>query len=567
MLPDFNMPAAPIPKNDADRLADLSYYRILDTPSEASFDQLTRLAGYICQTPVSLISLVDKHRQWFKSVCGLDINQTPRQQAFCGYTVLGKVPFIVEDATADERVKDNPLVLGNPKIRFYAGIPLVTPRGHNLGSLCVIDFVPRKLNQHQIDGLKTLASQVMYLLEARLFSEKITHYTSVLEEAHFQALEANQAKSQFLAMISHDIRTPLHGIIGALDLLSDTQLSLEQQQYVDTANTSAQILQAIISDVLDFSKIEANKLTLKPTPTSLSNLCTIIEEVLQDEIFQKQLQFSIDVDPSIPERLLIDKNRLSQILLNLCSNAVKFTPRYGLINLRCSLQHMASDVVTVKICVSDTGIGIANDQQQDIFSPFVQASNHNRQEHGGTGLGLAISSRLLELMKSKLHLKSELGEGSIFSFTLTCPIIQAAAIQVLPDNPLKDVRLRLRRSIRVLVAEDNPINQKLLEHLLQKNGCIVSLTNNGKEACKQFLEHSFDLVLMDLEMPIMGGEEAAQEIFKYCQKQQIQVPVLMVTAHAISETQERLIAQGIDGYLTKPIRAQELLGAIAQVLA
>ena len=167
-------------------------------------------------------------------------------------------------------------------------------------------------------------------------------------------------------MISHDIRTPLHGIIGALDLLADSQLSAQQKQYVDTANTSAQILQAIISDVLDFSKIEANKLTLNPTPTSLINLCTTTEQVLQDEIGQKQLQFSIDVAPSIPERLLIDKNRLSQILLNLCSNAVKFTPVSGVIKLSCSLEQMTSDTVTVKICVSDTGIGIATDQQQDI---------------------------------------------------------------------------------------------------------------------------------------------------------------------------------------------------------
>lgn len=566
MLPDFNMPAAPIPQNDPDRLADLDYYRILDTPSEASFDELTRLAAYICQAPVGLISLVDKHRQWFKSICGLEISETPRNHAFCGYTILDKEPFIVEDAETDKRVKDNALVLGDPKIRFYAGIPLISPRGYNLGSLCVIDFVPKKLSQEQVDGLKTLASQVMHLLEARLFSTKITYYTNVLEDAHFQALEANQAKSQFLAMISHDIRTPLHGIISALDLLSDSELSSQQQQYVATANTSAQILQAIISDVLDFSKIEANKLTLNPTPTSLINLCKTIQQILQDEITQKQLQFSIDFAPSVPERLLIDKDRLSQILLNLCSNAVKFTPSGGKVVLSCSLQQMSANMVTLTICVSDTGIGIANDQQQAIFSPFVQASNHNRQEHGGTGLGLAISSRLLELMKSKLHLQSTLGEGSSFSFTLSCPIVQVTPIKLPTKDPLKAVRLRLNRSVRVLVAEDNPINQKLLQHLLQKNGCIVNLANNGAEACEQFVENSFDIVLMDLEMPVMSGEDAAQEIFDYCQEHKKQVPIIMITAHAIAETQERLMAKGINGYLTKPIRAQELLGEIAQAL-
>lgn len=565
-LPDISMPAAPIPENDDDRLADLHYYRILDTPPEESFNELTRLAAYLCQTPVSLISLVDKHRQWAKAACGFEASETPRQQAFCSYTVLGNIPFIVEDATIDARVKDNPFVQTEPKIRFYAGIPLISPRGYSIGSLCVIDFVPKTLNKNQIDGLKTLASQVMYLLESRLFSEKITHYTTVLEDAHFQALEANQAKSQFLAMISHDIRTPLHGIIGALDLLSDSGLSRQQQQYVTTANISAQILQAIISDVLDFSKIEANKLTLNPTATSLSKLCKTTERVLQDEIKQKQLKFSIDFDPAIPERLSIDKNRLSQVLLNLCSNAVKFTPINGSINLSCRRQQLEGDTVTVKICVSDTGIGIASDQQQEIFSPFVQANNHDHQEHGGTGLGLAISSRLLELMKSKLHLNSVLGEGSAFYFTLSCPVVQATAVKPLPKDPLQNIRLHLQRPIHVLVAEDNPISQKLLEHLLQKNGCLVKLTNNGQEACKTFLEHSFDLVLLDLEMPVMNGEKAAQEIFGYCQKQQRQVPIIMLTAHAIAETRERLISTGIDGYLTKPIRAQDLLVAIAQAL-
>ncbi|ESA36977.1 ghkl domain protein [Leptolyngbya sp. Heron Island J] len=560
------MPAAPIPENDADRLAELHYYRILDTPAEASFDELTRLAAYICQSPVGLISLVDKHRQWFKSVCGLDISETPRQQAFCGYTILDNAPFVVEDASIDARVNDNPLVLSDPKIRFYAGIPLVSPRGHALGSLCVIDFVPKKLNQSQIDGLKTLASQVMQLLEARLFSEKITHYTNVLEDAHFQALKANQAKSQFLAMISHDIRTPLHGIVTALDLLSDSQLSSQQQNYVATANISAQILQAIISDVLDFSKIEANKLTLNPTSTSLLELCATIKQILQEEISQKQLKFAIDFDPAIPERLSIDKNRLSQILLNLCSNAVKFTPIQGSINLSCHLQHMDADSVSVKVCVTDTGIGIAPDQQQDIFSPFVQADNHNYQEHDGTGLGLAISSRLLELMHSKLHLKSTLGEGSAFHFDLSCPIVNEAPDHAPAQNPLEAIQQHLNRAIRVLVAEDNPVNQKLLHHLLQKNGCIVSLARNGKEACQRFLEHSFDVVLMDLEMPVMAGEEAAQEIFDYCQQQQRQVPIIIITAHAIAETQERIMAKGINGYLTKPIRAKDLLGAIAQVL-
>ncbi|MEM9980350.1 MAG: histidine kinase dimerization/phospho-acceptor domain-containing protein, partial [Cyanobacteria bacterium P01_D01_bin.2] len=236
------MPAAPLPENETDRLADLRNYRILNTPAEDSYDHLTQLAAYLCQTPVALISLVDEHRQWFKSICGLTISETSRKQAFCGYTILDNVPLIIEDATTDSRVSDNLLVQSEPKIRFYAGIPLTSPQGYNLGSLCVIDFVPKRLHPKQIDGLKTLAFQVVHLLEAKLFSEKVAHYTQALEKAHAEALQANQAKSQFLAMVSHDIRTPLYGIVGTLDLLADSSLSAQQQQYVATANTSAQML-------------------------------------------------------------------------------------------------------------------------------------------------------------------------------------------------------------------------------------------------------------------------------------------------------------------------------------
>ena len=559
------MPAAPIPENDIDRLAELRRYAILDTPPEDSFDDLTRLAAYICQTPVSLVSFVDERRQWFKSNCGLDTSETPREYAFCGYTILDQTPFLIEDATVDARVKDNPLVQAEPKIRFYAGIPLTSPHGHNLGSLCVIDFVPRRLTQSQIDGLKTLAAQVVRLLETRLFSEKITHYTHALEKAHDQALHANQAKSQFLATISHDIRTPLHGIVGALELLADSQLSSQQQQYLTIADISAQILQSIISDVLDFSKIEANKLTLNPTPTSLADLCGALEQVLRDAIAQKQLQFSIDIDPSIPKTLLLDKNRLRQVLLNLCSNAIKFTPSNGSITLSARLLQQTSSTATVKICVSDTGIGVASDQQQKIFLPFVQATANTSQEYGGAGLGLAISSRLLKLMGSQLHLQSSLGKGAAFDFSLTCSIAERPPAQPPTISPALDT-LRAGNPIRILVAEDNPINQKIVQQLLEKNGCVVSLANNGQEACQQFLAHSFDLVLMDLEMPIMAGEEASKVIIQYCQQQQKRVPIIALTAHAFADTRERLLAIGINNYLTKPIRAQALLNAIATAL-
>ncbi|NEP20464.1 MAG: GAF domain-containing protein, partial [Leptolyngbya sp. SIO4C1] len=167
------MPVAPFPANETFRLAELQRYAVLDTAAETAFDELAELAAHICQAPVSLVSLIDEHRQWFKSRYGLALTETPRDRAFCGYTILGDRPFIIEDATADARVSDNPLVIDDPHIRFYAGVPLTSPRGYNLGSLCIIDFVPRTLDSAQLKGLKTLAHQVMLLLEARLYAERI----------------------------------------------------------------------------------------------------------------------------------------------------------------------------------------------------------------------------------------------------------------------------------------------------------------------------------------------------------------------------------------------------------
>ncbi|NEP20344.1 MAG: response regulator, partial [Leptolyngbya sp. SIO4C1] len=420
------------------------------------------------------------------------------------------------------------------------------------GSLCIIDFVPRTLDSAQLKGLKTLAHQVMLLLEARLYAERIVHYTKALETAHQQALQASQAKSQFLATISHDIRTPLHGLIGTLELLADSPLTPQQQDYVTTADMTAQVLKSIISDVLDFAKIEADKLELTLVPTSLTQLFTELERILQDAIAQKQLTATITVDPQIPDRLLIDINRLRQVLLNLWSNAIKFTPNGGSIQLSATLQRRIQDSVGVEIRVSDTGIGIATEQQQQIFLPFVQGNA--KTDYEGTGLGLAISSRLLKLMGAQLQLQSKLDQGSSFYFGLDCAVAQ-------PPKSLPRPPRAVERSVCILVAEDNPVNQKIIQHLLEKQGYDVHLVNNGKEAVEAFLAHPFDLILMDLEMPVMTGEEAIRAI-----RQHSQVPIIALTAHAFTDARRRLLANGATDYLTKPLRSQTLFEAIAIAL-
>ncbi|NER79642.1 MAG: response regulator [Leptolyngbya sp. SIO1D8] len=551
------MPAAPIPEEESDRIADLLRYDILDTAAEKSFDDLTQIASYICQAPVSLISLVDTYRQWFKSKVGLEASETPRDLAFCGYTILDDELFIVRDATTDERVKDNQLVLDDPKIRFYAGYPLVSPRGFRLGSLCVIDFIPRDLSASQLASLKALANQVILLLEAQLNEKLIADYTESLKLSKQQAEQANRAKSLFLATISHEIRTPLNGVIGMLQLLSESALAIQESELIQTAKASASTLLSIVNDVLDFSKIESGKTELNLQAANLASVLEDIRLVLLSKATEKQLQFECIYDPEIPEFLVIDADRIRQVLLNLCSNAIKFTPPQGTVTITLKLDSLTETTAGIEVLVTDTGMGIPVEQQQHILEPFAQASPETAMQHGGTGLGLAITNRLLKLMGTQLSVDSSPNQGTCFSFTLECPIanrpLQASQVAE-PNQPL-----------RILVAEDHPINQKVIVAVLQRRGHDVTVVGNGLEAVQQYQTAPFDLILLDLQMPVMGGEAAALEIRQLAETSGHDVPIVALTAHAFTEFKERVMSC-MDGYLSKPISLEDLDNVIASVV-
>ncbi|MBE7380257.1 MAG: response regulator [Leptolyngbya sp. SIO1E4] len=549
------MPAAPFPSNESDRIAELLRYDILDTAAEDSFDGLTKIASYICQVPVSLISLVDTHRQWFKSKVGLDVSETPRELAFCGYTILGDEPCIINDATTDKRVKDNQLVLDNPNIRFYAGCPLVSPRGFRLGSFCVIDFIPRDLSPSQLDCLKTLAKQAVLLLEERINKRKIAEYTRSLETAKQQAEQANQAKSLFLATISHEIRTPLNGVVGMLQLLSESDLETQQLDFINTAKASASTLLSIISDVLDFSKIESGKTELTPQAVNLGSVLEDIRLILSPKATEKQLNLNYDYDAKIPEFLMVDADRLRQILLNLCGNAIKFTPPQGTVTVTIRLVDSTPEVASVEVRVADTGVGIPTAQQQSILEPFTQVSSDRGARQEGTGLGLTITNRLLRLMDAQLSISSAPHEGACFSFVLHCPISgcvpKPLASLSSPPQPL-----------RILVAEDHPVNQKVITAVLQRRGHDVRVVSNGLDAVQQYQAETFDLILLDLQMPIMGGEEAAQQIRKLANGLGHTIPIVALTAHVFTEFKERAMNH-MDGYLSKPLCLEELDKVIA----
>ncbi len=416
------MISAPIPENEVARLEALRRYQILDTRSDQAFDDLAALASYVCGTPIALVSLVDSDRQWFKAKVGLDASETPRDISFCGHTILANDTLVVEDALADSRFADNPLVTSDPKIRFYAGAKLTTSDGHALGSLCVIDRVPRRLTAAQKEALEALSRQVVAQMEykrnvlemAEIIAER--KQTEELKAANQAAQAASRAKSEFLANISHELRTPLNGIIGMTELVLDSELTSEQRGNLDIVKSSADSLLLLVNHVLDFAEIESGKPGPEATEYCLRDTINEVAELAAPRARAKGLRLVGHVRPDVPDVVTGDPERLRQIIGHLISNAIKFTERGGIM-IEMGAEMPLRDGILLHCSVADTGTGIPAEKQQSIFDVFTQADGSATRVHGGVGLGLTISSRLVEKMGGRIWVDSELGSGSKFHFT------------------------------------------------------------------------------------------------------------------------------------------------------
>ena len=397
-----------IPPDEAERLAALEAYQVLDTLPEESFDDLTRIAASICDMPIALISLVDADRQWFKSRFGLTTAETPRAVSFCGHVVADGRLLVVEDATLDQRFADNPLVTDGPVVRFYAGAPLLTPTNHVLGTLCVIDHEPRQLSAERLDTLAALARQVVSQLELRLSLRR-------LAEERERLAQASQVKSQFLARMSHELRTPLNAILGYSDLvvecLRDVPVRPEVPEYLDLVLSAGEQLLGLVDGVLDLRKVEAGRLELAVQDIDLVVLAEAVAATVRPLMDRSGSRLQLDVEAGDgPVRG--DPLKIQQCLLNLLANAARFT-QAGLVRLE-----VRADEHEIVFAVDDDGIGLGPEQLERIFLPFEQATAQTAARFGGTGLGLAITRRLAELMGGEVTASGELGEGSCFVLRL-----------------------------------------------------------------------------------------------------------------------------------------------------
>jgi len=583
----------PVAVDEAERISKLRKYQVLNNNDEPAFKRLIDLVRMFFDMPMVTITFMDKDTQYLKEPYGLgNIYQTPREMAICNYTVLSSEVFIVPDLLEDERFSQKPFVTESPYLRFYAGAPIILHednKSYRLGSLCLMDIKPN----HSFDErqAKILAQFAMMAADALQLQDK-----------QREAKHANEMKSDFLANMSHEIRTPMNGIIGMVEMLGETELSSEQQGYVDNIKVSNEHLMSIINGILDLSKVESGKMTIDSVPINLSALCNEVVSLFTAKARQRGLTLDYHYTESLSPYVQGDPVRLKQIIANLVNNAVKFTRKGGRVsidvkhvpNCHCddfdgystdpyrtqdiqeSNVHKDTDqntfnktvsheVMTLCIEVTDTGVGIKAESLDAIFDAYGQANKFTHRLYGGTGLGLSVCKSLVGLMGGYIDVHSEVGVGTTFRVLLPLPAIDEEHYETWQDlNDLTLIEPTHERSGHILLVEDDTVNAIIAKKALNNGGHTVTHVVDGQQAIEAFAlsPELYDIILMDHHMPILDGVQATIKLHELYDPQLLP-PIIALTANAMDGEREKYLKVGMQDYCTKPFK-QEQLNALVQ---
>lgn len=432
------------------------------------------------------------------------------------------------------------------------------------------NYLPISEHQDELDvfcmGFNTYIEELKSVMVSKNLLEAIN--LKLVEEKE-RSEQLALARDQFLSSMSHEIRTPLNGILGFTDLLlGNPSLNAETKKQLDYIKMSGDVLLVIINDILDLAKIESGQIALYEKPFNLSKLTQLIYDTFVTRTQAKEIDFKISIDKKVPVILKGDSIRISQILFNLISNSVKFTPMKGKIRLKIKFDKEESGFYYIKVTVKDSGIGIPPDKMDVIFDPFVQVSNDTARKYGGTGLGLTIIKKIITIMNGQIEVKSKVGIGT--KFVVTLPFVKIKSNADVPesisDNGKSAILANGQKKIKVLLAEDNKINQILVQKVLSKFNFDCITVDNGSLAVDAVAHEKFDIVLMDIMMPIMNGYEASSMIRNLKDKTKKNIPIIALTAVVTGSVIDACSSAGINRYLSKPFESEELYNVIIELV-